>query len=185
MEEDAIRQIFLHQPAYKPSSSQGLRPAAALVPIEAERGVWLTRRSPLLLTHAGQVAFPGGKIDQEDVSAEAAALREAQEEIGLDPAQAEILGRLPDYSTVTGFHIASIVALVPAHIKFQLQTMEVEETFMLPFKDLLNPDYPLRRKVVLAGVERSFWVWPHADHVIWGATAAILRQLALRLRAAA
>lgn len=185
MEEDAIRQIFLRQPAYKTSSSQGLRPAAVLVPIEANKGVWLTRRSPLLLTHAGQVSFPGGKIDQEDVSAEAAALREAQEEVGLDPAQAEILGRLPDYSTVTGFHIASVVALVPAHTKLQPQTMEVREAFTLPFTDLLNPAYPMRRNVLLAGVERSFWVWPHPDYVIWGATAAILRQLALRLRAAA
>ena len=184
MKEETLRRIFLRQPAYEPLAFRGLRPAAALVPIEADKGVWLTRRSALLLTHAGQVSFPGGKIDQEDASPEAAALREAEEEVGLSPARAEILGRLPDYTTVTGFHITSVVALVPAGTKLQPETMEVEEIFALPFSVLLNPDYPVRRQVMFQGAARSFWVWPHADHVIWGATAAILRQLALRLRAA-
>lgn len=183
MKEEALRQVFLHQPAYEPLPFLGLRPAAALVPIEADKGVWLTRRSSLLLTHAGQVSFPGGKIDKEDASPEAAALREAQEEVGLSPACAELLGRLPDYTTATGFHITSVVALVPMQTKLQPETMEVEEIFALPFSVLLNPDYPVRRQALFQGAVRSFWVWPHADHVIWGATAAILRQLALRLRA--
>lgn len=183
MKEEALRRIFLHQPAYEPLSFRGLRAAAALVPIEAEKGVWLTRRSALLPTHAGQVSFPGGKIDAQDVSPEAAALREAQEEVGLSPTRAEILGRLPDYTTISGFHITSVVALVPAQIKFQPETMEVEEIFALPFSVLLNPEYPVRRRVMFQGSTRFFLVWPHDDHVIWGATAAILWQLALRLRA--
>lgn len=183
MREEAIRRIFLHQPVYSPTPSRGLRQAAALVPLDVDKGVWLTRRSPLLLTHAGQVAFPGGKIDETDASAEAAAFREAQEEVGLNPAQAEALGRLPDYTTMTGYHITSVVALVASDVELQPEAAEVEEIFALPFSVLLNPDYPIRRKVVSEGIERSFWVWPHPDHVIWGATAAILRQLALRLRA--
>ena len=84
-----------------------------LVPLEPERGVWLTRRSALVPNHAGQVSFPGGKIEAYDASVEAAALREAAEEIGLDPAGTEILGRMDDFITGTGFHIAPVVALVP------------------------------------------------------------------------
>lgn len=185
MKEEVLRRAFQHHLADEPLPLRGLRAAAALVPLEANTGVWLTRRSALLLTHAGQVSFPGGKIDEEDSSPEAAALREAQEEVGLSPASVELLGRLPDYTTATGFHITSVVALVSAQTKLQPESMEVEEIFALPFSVLLNPDYPVQRQALFQGAVRSFWVWPHADHVIWGATAAILLQLALRLRAVA
>lgn len=184
MEADTIRQVFARQPVHAPLSSNGLRPAAALVPIACDQGVWLTKRSALLPTHAGQVSFPGGKIEAEDASPEAAALRETQEEVGLDPTQAEILGRLPDFVTGTGFHITPVVALLPARTVLRPQTMEVDEIFALPFSVLLNPDYPVRCQKVLRGVERAFWVWPDQTHEIWGATAEILRQLALLLRAA-
>ena len=183
MEREAIRRVFLNQPVYGGVSLEGLRPAAALVPIEPGAGVWLTRRSTQLPTHAGQVSFPGGKIEDSDGSPEMAALREAQEEVGVDPAQAEVLGRLPDFKTITGFHITSVVALLPESVVLQPESMEVVEVFLLPFSTLLNPAYPIRRKAMLNGMERAFWVWPHQDHVIWGATAEILRRLALRLRA--
>lgn len=182
MEDEAIRRVFLNQPVYEGVSSEGLRPAAALVPIEPGAGVWLTRRSTLLPTHAGQVSFPGGKIEDCDGSPEVAALREAQEEVGLDPAQAEVLGRLPDFKTLTGFHITSVVALLPKSVVLQPETMEVVDVFLLPFSTLLNPAYPLRRKAMINGIERAFWVWPHEDHVVWGATAEILRRLVIRLR---
>lgn len=184
MEAETIRRAFAHHPVYAPLSSDGLRPAAALVPIACDQGVWLTKRSVLLPTHAGQVSFPGGKIEAEDASPEAAALRETQEEVGLDPARAEILGRLPDFVTATGFHITPVVALLPVHTVLHPQTMEVDEIFALPFSALLNPNYPVPCKKVLRGEERTFWVWPNQTHEIWGATAEILRQLALLLRAA-
>lgn len=185
MEREAIRRVFFNQPVYDGLSSAGLRPAAALVPIEPRAGVWLTRRSALLPTHAGQVSFPGGKIEASDASPEAAALREAQEEVGIDPAQAEILGRLPDFKTITGFHITSVVALLPEGVVLRPETMEVVDIFLLPFSVLLNPDYPIKRRAVINGRERAFWVWPHEAHIIWGATAEILRRLAVRLRAGA
>lgn len=181
----ALRRAFPAGLTYKNLELGRLRPAAVLVPLEPGKGVWLTRRSTRMADHAGQVSFPGGKIERFDASPEAAALREAQEEIGLDPAQAEILGRLNDHVTGTGFHIAPVVALLPEHVTLVPETEEVEELFALPFADLLNPDYPVRRKAVWRGMEREFWVWPHQDHVIWGATAEILRRLALRLRGVA
>ena len=184
MKDETIRQAFSPQPVYQALSADGLRPAAALVPLESDRGVWLTKRGALLPMHAGQVSFPGGKIEQLDASPEAAALRETQEEVGLDPARAEILGRLPDCVTGTGFHITPVVALLPARTVLQPQNTEVDEVFALPFSVLLNPTYPVLRKGMLRGSMREFWVWPDQEHVIWGATAEILLQLALLLRAA-
>lgn len=185
MKAETLRRAFPAGLAYENLDLGKLRPAAVLVPLEPEKGVWLTRRSTQMPTHAGQVSFPGGKIEASDISTEAAALREAQEEIGLDPAQAEIIGRLHDHVTGSGFHIAPVVALVPERVRLLPEAKEVEELFALPFPALLNPDYPYRRRVAWRGVEREFWVWPHEDHVIWGATAEILRMLALRLRGVA
>lgn len=181
MDSESIRRAFFSRPVQSALPLGGARPAAALVPIEPGKGVWLTRRSAFLSTHAGQVAFPGGKIDEADASPEMAALREAQEEVGLDPAQVTCLGRLPDHVTITGFHITPVVGLLPAGVSLWPASMEVEEIFLLPFPVLLNPDYPIQRKIITAQGERCFWVWPHADHVIWGATALILRHLALCL----
>lgn len=163
----------------------GHRLAAVLVALEPRHGVWLTRRSARMSEHAGQVSFPGGKIEASDATAEAAALREAAEEIGLDPAQAEILGRMDDFITGTGFHISPVVALVPERVRFTPCPREVEEVFCLPFEVLLDPSVPQRRRAARRGAEYEFWVWPHAEHVIWGATARILLSLAMRLRGAA
>jgi 8-oxo-dGTP pyrophosphatase MutT (NUDIX family) len=160
------------------------RPAAVLIPLEPERGVWLTRRSTQMPSHAGQVSFPGGKIERYDLSPEAAALREAAEEIGLDPMRAEVLGRMDDFITGTGFHISPVVALVPRDTVFKPALGEVQEIFCLPFEALLDAKLPRRRRAFWRGAERDFWVWPHEDHVIWGATAQILLNLAMRLREA-
>lgn len=184
MKDQDIRRAFLNNPDdHRALPVAGLRPAAALVPLEPEKGVWLTRRSALLPTHSGQVSFPGGKIESSDASPEAAALRETQEEIGLDPAKVNILGRLSDFVTLTGFHIIPVVALLPPGVSLLPTTMEVDEVFNLPFSVLLNPAYPVQRKAIIHGKERVFSVWPHQDHVIWGATAEMLRWLAQRLRA--
>ena len=162
-----------------------LRPAAVLVPVVhgPDAGVLLTLRTAHLTAHAGQVAFPGGRIDPTDASVEQAALREANEEIGLDPAQAELMGRLPAYVTGTGFHITPVLALLPAWLDLRPSPDEVAAIFTLPLSTLLDPAAPERRSRMFRGKERRFWVWPHAEHYIWGATAGILVQLAARLRA--
>ena len=159
--------------------------AAVLVPIvHGDRpAVLLTKRSARLKSHAGQVAFPGGRIDRGDASIEAAALREAQEEIGLQPSHVEIAGRLPDYVTGTGFLIAPVLALLPDGLALTPSEAEVEAIFTLPLSVLLDPNAPERRRAYFRGRDREFWVWPHPDHYIWGATAAILVNLAHRLRA--
>lgn len=160
------------------------RPAAVLVPIVhgANPGVLLTLRTPHLTAHAGQVAFPGGRIDPGDASPEAAALREAHEEIGLAPEQVELAGRLPDYVTGTGYLITPILALLPDGLELAPNPDEVAEIFILPLATLLDPDAPERRTRLFRGRDRHFWVWPHERHYIWGATAAILVHLAARLR---
>jgi 8-oxo-dGTP pyrophosphatase MutT (NUDIX family) len=152
-------------------------PSAVLVPLEVGRGVWLTLRASHLLNHAGQVAFPGGRI-----SPEAAALREAGEEIALRPQDVTILGRMDDQITGTGFHMIPVLALVRPGTQFTPAAAEVASVFCLPFADLLDPGAPRQRSAYFRGQERQFWVWPHAEHLIWGATAAILVKLARRLR---
>jgi 8-oxo-dGTP pyrophosphatase MutT (NUDIX family) len=168
--------------AHNRLSLENNRPAAVLVPLEPERGVWLTRRSARMVNHAGQVSFPGGKVDLGDASVEDAARREAWEEIGLDPASVEILGRLDDHITGTGFHIAPVVALVPRGVALHVASDEVVEVFCLPFEMLLDRSLPHVRRALIDGVERSFSVWPHERHVVWGATGEILRKLAVQLR---
>ncbi len=164
-----------------------LQDAAVLVPIVhgAEPGVLLTVRSDTLKTHAGQVAFPGGRIEATDASAEAAALREAEEEVGLAPGHVELAGRLPDYLTGTGFRITPVVGLLPEGLLLTPSPSEVQAIFTLPFSTLLDPAAPERRQREFRGRMREFWVWPHEVHYIWGATAAILVHLAHRLRAQA
>jgi 8-oxo-dGTP pyrophosphatase MutT (NUDIX family) len=159
------------------------RQSAVLVPLEPDKGVWLTRRSGHLSSHAGQVAFPGGKIEAFDASGEAAALREAEEEVGLPRADVEVLGRMDDFITGTGFHIVPVLGLVPRGVRFWAAADEVQEVFCLPFEVLLDERVPRRRRAVWRGETREFWVWPYADYVIWGATAAILLNLARLLRA--
>ena len=135
--------------------------------------------------HAGQVAFPGGRMDPGDVSAEAAALREAHEEVGLDPAIPELAGRLPEHLTGTGFRITPILAFLPPGLELVPQEDEVASIFILPLSTLLDPAAPQRQRREFRGRQREFWVWPHPEHYIWGATASILVSLAGRLQHAA
>lgn len=158
--------------------------AAVLVPIilGPTSGVLLTKRTSHLSSHAGQVSFPGGRIDRADASPEAAALREAKEEIALDPARVELSGRLPEYVTGTGYRIIPVLGLLPPGLELTPSPQEVEAVLELPIAVLLDPDAPQRRRAFFRGRWREFWVWPHPDHYIWGATAAILVQLASILR---
>ena len=159
-------------------------PAAVLVPIVAHPDaptVLLTLRSARLSSHAGQVSFPGGRMEAGETP-EAAAVREAAEEVGLDPRLPELLGRLPEHLTGTGFRVVPVVALVPSPLHLTPDPAEVAETFELPLSTVLDPAAPERRNGEFRGRRREFWVWPHERHYIWGATAAILVNLARVLR---
>lgn len=164
-------------------------PAAVLVPFVfgPSPGVLLTKRTAHLTKHGGQISFPGGRIDPDDASAEAAALREAHEEIGLDPAQVELAGRLPDYVTGTGYRITPVLGLLTPGVALEALGLvnsphEVDLVFELPLSVLLDPAAPQRMSANFRGRTREYWEWPHAEHHIWGATAAILVSLAERLR---
>ncbi len=163
-----------------------LIPAAVLVGIAAglTPGVLLTRRTAHLRQHSGQVSFPGGRIDPTDASPEAAALREAQEEVGLDPSHAEVLGRLHDYATGTGYRITPVLALLAPGYLTSPSAHEVDAIFQLPLAVLMDPAAPQRTGAMFRGAWREYWVWPHPEQYIWGATAAILVHLARRLRGA-
>jgi 8-oxo-dGTP pyrophosphatase MutT (NUDIX family) len=159
--------------------------AAVLVPIimTEEPSILLTRRADHLRSHGGQVSFPGGRIDPEDESPEAAALREAWEEVALDPRAVELVGRLPLHETGTGFLVTPVVGLVAPDVALMPAAAEVAAIFTLPLARLLDPGQPTRNRIKLKGGDwRDVWVWPHDDHHIWGATAAILVSLARCLR---
>jgi 8-oxo-dGTP pyrophosphatase MutT (NUDIX family) len=157
--------------------------AAVLVPIilHPHPTVLLTLRSSRLTAHGGQVSFPGGRIEAGETP-EAAAVREAAEEVGLDPRLPELLGRLPEHATGTGYRIIPVIALVPAPVFLTPDPAEVEEPFEVPLSLILDPAAPQRRSGEWQGQAREFWVWPHDRHYIWGATAAILVNLARVLR---
>jgi 8-oxo-dGTP pyrophosphatase MutT (NUDIX family) len=160
-----------------------LKMAAVLVPIihGPNPGVLLTLRTSTLSSHAGQVAFPGGRIDPGE-SPEQAALREAHEEVGLEAGLVELTGRLPDHVTGTGYLVTPVVGLLAPGFTPVPAAAEVAEVFELPMSVLLDPGAPRREKARYRGRDREFWVWPHEQHYIWGATAAILVKLAQLLR---
>ncbi|MGI9025933.1 MAG: NUDIX hydrolase [Burkholderiaceae bacterium] len=162
------------------SGATGPVPASVLIPIVArDEGltVLLTERTAHLNDHAGQVSFPGGSAEPGDVDVIASALRECEEEIGLDRRHIEVIGRLPDYPTVTGFVVAQIVALVFPPFDLTLDDFEVAEAFEVPLSFLMNPAHHERREIVFDQGVRLFTAMPHGDHFIWGATAAMLRNL--------
>jgi 8-oxo-dGTP pyrophosphatase MutT (NUDIX family) len=166
----------------------GKRPAAVLCGLVERAGrlhVVLTRRAAHLNQHAGQVAFPGGKVDVRDPSPLAAALREAEEEISLIPAQVEVLGALDQYQTSTGFRITPFVGLIDPRWRPVPDPNEVEEVFEPPLDFLMDPANRLRHHHDRWGVRRHYYAVPWGDYYIWGATAGMLKGLSDRLAALA
>ncbi|MEH3105722.1 MAG: CoA pyrophosphatase [Sphingomonas fennica] len=158
--------------------------AAVLIAItdRPEPGVILTQRHAGLRAHAGQVSFPGGRIDPGDADAAAAALREAWEEIGLDPAAATVVGAGDPYRTGTGYLIAPVVAVIPPDLPLVPNPHEVDAIFEPPLAFLLDPANRVSTTAEWRGRERRFWDIGWQERRVWGATAAMIANLSWRLR---
>jgi 8-oxo-dGTP pyrophosphatase MutT (NUDIX family) len=166
-----------------PEAAAPLR-AAVLVPIvlHPAPSIVLTLRAPHLTRHPGQVSFPGGRIDPADASPEAAALREAEEEIGLSAGRVEVVGRLPTHVTGTGYQVTPVLGLLAPPVAPKPDPREVAEVFELPLAVLTGPPGPYEEEAVFRGRLRRYWVVPHERHRIWGATAAMLVALGRLIR---
>ena len=158
----------------------GTTAAAVLIPIIAHPGeltVLFTQRTQHLKSHSGQVSFPGGRVEPGDASVEFTALREATEEIGLSADRVEILGRLPDYHTRTGFRVAPVIGLVTPPLELAPDPREVEAVFEVPLAFLLDERNRERRTREFQGLSVGYYVYEYQGHVIWGATAGMLVNL--------
>jgi 8-oxo-dGTP pyrophosphatase MutT (NUDIX family) len=193
--DDALRRRFATPPVWVPEikTEPRLHERApthasvliALVPRD-EITVLLTQRTDHLTDHPGQISFPGGRAETEDADAAATALREAHEEIGLEPSFVDVLGTMPTYTTGTGFIVTPVVSFVRAGFALQADPFEVAEVFEVPLSFLMNPANHRRHLIEVGGVQREFLSipWDGLDergqprhYFIWGATAAMLRNL--------
>jgi 8-oxo-dGTP pyrophosphatase MutT (NUDIX family) len=183
-----VKSDFDLNPAHAPSKPVELTPAAVLVPlVERPEGlsVLLTKRVDTLRSHAGQVAFPGGRCDPGETPWETA-LREAEEEIGLDPGLVSLAGLCSPYQTGTGYHVTPVVAFVAPDISLTLNPHEVAYAFETPFGFLMDPaNHEEHDRETPAGDRRRFYAMTWEDQFIWGATAGMLRSLYQRLFGAA
>jgi len=190
LQADALRQRFARPPEWQPEVVRerrfsGRQPALAAVLVgivmRPQPTVLLTRRTAHLSTHSGQVAFPGGKVDDSDDSVLNTALREAQEEVGLDPRHVEVLGTLSEYITGTAFIVTPVVALIEPGHDIVPNPHEVDEVFEVPLAFLMNPAHHRRHAFEAEGVRREWFSMPYDDQgrerFIWGATAGMLRNL--------
>lgn len=184
----ALRQRFASPPVWVPELlaekkflDRAPMHASVLLPIVMREHptVLLTERTMHLSTHSGQIAFPGGKADEDDADAAATALREAQEEVGLDPAFVQVLGVMPHYVTGSAFIITPVVALVQPGFSLTPNAYEVADVFEVPLEFLMNPAHHQRHVFEWEGVRREWFSMPYQDDTaqrfIWGATAGMLR----------
>jgi 8-oxo-dGTP pyrophosphatase MutT (NUDIX family) len=163
------------------SPSTALRPAAVLVPlVDHARGmsVLLTQRTAHLSAHAGQISFPGGRVEEHDPNAVAAALRETEEEVGLSRDRVSVIGRLDTYVTGTGFEITPIVGIVAPPLALAIDPFEVAEAFEVPLTFILDRRNHQRIERTVGARRRCYFVLPFEGRNIWGATAGILVNLA-------
>ena len=163
----------------KISEVRPIRPAAVLVPVidHPEPTVLLTQRAQHLPDHPGQVSFPGGKIYKADANPLESALREAHEEIGLHPERAEIIARLPEYHTRTGYRVTPVVGLLQPPLELAPDAREVEEIFEVPLAFLLDPRNHRRETREIQGRVVGYYAMPYGERYIWGATAGMLMNL--------
>ena len=166
-------------------AAPGLRlvPGAVLVPIlpTPRPELLLTTRSAHLTKHGGQVAFPGGRADRTDRDTVATALREAKEEVGLDPDSVEVLGVADPYRTITGFEVRPVVGLLPAEVRLHINQAEVADTFRVPLEYVLDPANHQLREMLWQGRLRRYYAIEWQGRNIWGATAGMLVNLAARM----
>jgi 8-oxo-dGTP pyrophosphatase MutT (NUDIX family) len=195
---DALKARFAQPPVWQPEieretlfSHRAPTPAAVLVPIVmrgsdfTQSTVLLTQRANHMSTHAGQIAFPGGKVDPQDANHQATALREAQEEVGLDAQHVQVIGELPVYVTGTAFWVTPVIALVSPELELTPNTDEVQDVFEVPLSFLMNPANHRRHQFDWQGKQRDWFSMPYqetrlgendqVERFIWGATAAMLR----------
>ncbi len=185
---EALRQRFQNPPVWQPEvraeprfTDRAPRHAAVLIPIvlHSQPTILLTQRTAHMSSHAGQIAFPGGKVDATDADARAAALREAWEEVGLARKYVQVIGELPAYVTGTAFVVTPVVALVQPGFTLVHQPAEVADAFEVPLAFLMDPAHHRRHAFDWEGVQREWFSMPYADaqgeRFIWGATAGMLR----------
>ena len=190
LDPDSLLHRFSNPPHWAPEPSTERRwvqrepaHAAVLVPLvmREQLMVLLTQRSARLSNHSGQVAFPGGRVDAGDADASAAALREAHEEVGIEPHRVRVIGTLPIYVTGSAFIITPVVGLVQPDFKLLPNAHEVEEVFEVPLPFLMDPAHHRRHHFERDGIVRDWYSMPYIDQgqvrFIWGATAGMLRNL--------
>lgn len=201
LQPHALRQRFSQERGWTPEvvrepqfSSRAPAEAAVLVPIvmrdEDGPTVLLTQRTAHLSTHSGQIAFPGGKVDAEDADVQATALREAHEEVGLHPRHVQVIGQLPQYITGSAFWVTPVIGLVSPDLELQANPDEVDAVFEVPLAFLMDPSNHRQHRMQWQGAERQWFSMPYLENIrtdsgeqaqveryIWGATAAMLRNL--------
>lgn len=163
-----------------------LTPAAVLVPIVLRtdgQTLLLTQRTAHLRDHPGQISFPGGRVEADDLSPTHTALRETAEEIGLEPERIEVVGFLPEYRTATGFRVTPVVGLVTPPFDLTPDPFEVAEVFEVPLAFLLDPANHQRHSLHYRGAQRQYYAMPYGEYFIWGATAGMIVSLAKALDA--